>query len=293
MDPHSWLMLLLLVLVGIRWRKQRQVSGLFLWSAVAFVLAVLPSSGLIPVNQYRADRFVYLALAFGGLFCAGILQHIQRWRTYAALVSLVFIGFWTVQSYKYSEVWRSDLSLWSYVHGKDPFHPEANINIGSIAIRHGDLDTAEKYLERVFRKMPDSYHAWINLGLVWLYQAMQLSDDQPSNRRHVLIQKAEKAFRYTLSRYPEHTAMPLLGLAKIARIRGQHTQAEDFLRRGLNHKRTNVGILLELADLLKETKREEQASLLIRQYKPQFGHLPRFQQWIKKHLQAPPNTSTP
>jgi tetratricopeptide (TPR) repeat protein len=143
-----------MVLVGaallVAWRLRRRYPLLALGVLGAWV-AYLPTAGLVPLSNLRADRYLYLPslpllLAAAGLLVAG-LERVLRGpplfelpRPWIALaVLLVVLGLRTrVQG----RVWRNDLTLWSQGTAVAPRSPRAWNALAEARLRAGQRTAA-------------------------------------------------------------------------------------------------------------------------------------------------------
>ncbi len=91
------------------------------------------------------------------------------------------------------------------------------------------------------------------------------------------LAESEAAFRATAER-PEAA----LGLAELARARGEWTKAEDHLRRGLERAPDHVPLRVNLADLLRERGRDEEGERLLRAGLAGEGVAGAAREWLRK-----------
>ena len=160
-DPFPWVGVLAVAVavMSLRRRSWRISPGVFLLGA--FVLAVLPASGVVAVAHLRADRFYYLALAFGGLG-AGQLA-VTAWTRLGglatpalrgggrAVVGLLCVGLlaaWTTTTHRLIPTWRNQDAMWARVM---EIQPEKHFVLAVRAERRlaeGDPEGARRLLHR-------------------------------------------------------------------------------------------------------------------------------------------------
>lgn len=111
----------LLVIVVILSRK----NAAFAFGAIFFVLAILPTSNLVPIYNPTADRYFYLPLAGICIALAALLCRMKiptkKWFWPAIIISVgvyIFFGSFTIQRI---HVWHDNLSLWQDTTTKNPY----------------------------------------------------------------------------------------------------------------------------------------------------------------------------
>src|SRR5207247_2202123 len=140
------------------WRVRRTHRWLAL-GLLGGLAAYLPTFGLIPLTNLRADRYFYLpslplSLALAALLLAlvarvplvrdGLAFDLPRpWLAVAAV--LMVLG---VRSLHQGRIWRDDLALWSHATRVAGDSSRAWNNLAEAHLRRGDLRGAHAAVER-------------------------------------------------------------------------------------------------------------------------------------------------
>jgi tetratricopeptide (TPR) repeat protein len=267
LDPFSWIGVLLLVALVATRRRVLVAPRPWLVLGGAFLLALLPTAGVVRVSQLRADRFLYLPLAFVALGIAALAcRAIARRPRAGTAGTLLVLAALTWQSHTYSRVWGSDISLWKHVLAQDPQHALANGSLGAIAMEQGHFTLAKRLLDRSLGAAPHQATTWSNLGRWWRYRAGDgpLAVDAIDQRRHKLAQ-SKRAFERAVELDPRHAAaLGQLGL--ITWWLGDAESAETLLRRALAQPRCPAEAVKTLAALLARQGRADEARDAIATY---------------------------
>ncbi len=182
--PLSWLAaatLLLAIVALVGWRNRLPLTFFFVgW----FGLSLLPVANIIPIAVLRADRYLYLPMVGFALWAGAGLAHAQtgRWaslrrvrRVVSALpwLTVVMLG---ALSWRYTYVWRSDVTAWTRVVERHPWNARPYCLLGSayahrqaleaarlLAARSAEMDTAfdlpHQLLADIYRQLGDEESA--------------------------------------------------------------------------------------------------------------------------------------
>jgi tetratricopeptide (TPR) repeat protein len=279
LDPYCWAGVLLAVLLFMV--RRRAVASTPEWTLLGcFLLALLPTSGVVPVAQLRADRFLYLALAFAALALCHLLQRAVATRRWLWAVPLLVLPLLAWQSRRYAGIWRSEVTLWKHVLRQEPDHPMANGSLAAHALEQGRFEVAKPLLDRTLRLDPESAVAWSNLGRYWLH----VRGDHPDRQR---LDAARRAFRRAARLDPRFPS-PRVELARIAARRGERAAAVRLLREALSLPRCPPGAATLLGDLLWQGGREREARGVVEPYCRERPGLRVCAEWLAGHrLRSP------
>jgi protein O-mannosyl-transferase len=169
------------VLLALAWRGRRRHPWPALGLAAA-VVAYLPTAGLVPITNLRADRYFYLpalglCLAGAALLLAALARipwlrrPPWRWldlpRPWVVLsVLLLVLG---MRSLRQGRIWRSDLGLWQHAAAVAPASPRVWRGLAEARLRLGDARGAREAVERSLFIADDQWGREL-LGLVLLEQ---------------------------------------------------------------------------------------------------------------------------
>jgi tetratricopeptide (TPR) repeat protein len=215
-----------------RWRP---VSFGLLW----FVLALVPTSSIIPLGEVMNDHrmyfpFVGLALAVvwaGVLACQALGRRsagLQRLAIAAAIGALVLLAYGT---FRRNQVWKTEDSLWYDVTQKSPGNGRGLMNYGLTRMAAGDYATAETYFNRALKLLPAYSYLHINLGIL-----MNAKGDP---------QKAEPYFRKAIELSPA-LAQPYYHYGNFLVMNKRYAEAIPVLEKGLQYAPAFDGIIGQL-----------------------------------------------
>ncbi|MCC6748249.1 MAG: hypothetical protein IT371_11350 [Deltaproteobacteria bacterium] len=235
LDPFTWGSVLLGglgVALAVRFRI-RPPLALPLGLLGCFLLALLPTSGILPVSQLRADRFLYLPLAFAALLGGcGVSWLVRRVRA-VALAPILLLPLFAFGTHRYLETWRDDVALWRGVLAHDADHPVANGALGALALEQGELELADRLLRRSLARAPNLPTTWVNHGRLLRLRASPGGPRVGGGDPGALLREAGAAQRRALALDPRHaSAEHELGL--LALERGDASSALTHLQRCLS-----------------------------------------------------------
>lgn len=210
-----------------------------LWIALSLLpsLAVLLNPPIAPL----AERYLYIpSVAFCWLAGRGVAGlRSRRFLPSKALHALVavLVASAAICTFKRSEVWRDNVSLWADTAHKNPRDGFAQRNLGAALLERGHLDEGERALRSALEKrnaptglyaiysnlgtvamrrqqwqqaenfyrealqvLPGAADVTFNLGAAMLARAQSLAANHPD--RLSLIEKAHEAFAQTASASP-------------------------------------------------------------------------------------------
>ena len=160
-----------LAAVGLWNLRRRPLIGFgLLW----FLVALLPTANIVPIENLRADRYLYLPAVGFCLAAACCLLALAGWlasgrrnadRVFAGLLAclcLVYAGL----AFQRSRVWRDDLTLWQYTAARVPGSLRAQLGLMSAYQRAGRLDEALQVGREAARMSPTDWKLHLNLGLI-------------------------------------------------------------------------------------------------------------------------------
>lgn len=126
-----------------------------------FLLALAPTSGIVPLPAYVQDRYLFLPsvpLALGlGQAAAGWVRGRPERRRIATAVAAIALGGAAFATSRYAAAWTSDLALWSWAASRAPGDPTAQERLAHALLRRGrpeDVARAEELLRRALATDP-------------------------------------------------------------------------------------------------------------------------------------------
>jgi tetratricopeptide (TPR) repeat protein len=132
-----------------------------------YLLAVLPAANLlIPVGTIFGERLLYLpSVAFCLLVGWLAAQAFERVPVPATVVAAGIMGVLALQTIRYTEAWKSDLTLFTWAVESVPNSTKAHHKLGEEYLRAGELGPALRHLRRALEIAPDNEFAVVTLAL--------------------------------------------------------------------------------------------------------------------------------
>jgi tetratricopeptide (TPR) repeat protein len=156
------LALILLLIASLSFRKE----GLRRWQFAIgfFFVTLIPVMGIIPINQARADRFVYLPSVAASLVLAwgwdkGALR--PRLRVPVIAILTLWFGVFALRSFDYSKAFLNEQVLWQRVLEVNPNSFRAWANIGALHNNSGHPEEALPFVDRALAIKPEYPEGWI------------------------------------------------------------------------------------------------------------------------------------
>jgi Tfp pilus assembly protein PilF len=211
-DNAAWVFVLGMVafvsLIVWSYRRARLLS----FGLAAFLVLLLPTSSIVPINDAIAERRVYVPII--GLIIASIwaslwaIDHFRprleilrdpgKLRIATALI-LVVAG---VLSFERSKVWSSETLLWGDSVEKNPLNSKAHMGLGAAYVVHGQCADAVREFQTVERQAGTSEEITANLAAA--YQCNR-QPDLALNQLHTIVLKHPTAAMYDRIGYIEAT----------------------------------------------------------------------------------------
>ena len=156
---------------GLLWllRRERTVLLGIAW----FLLALAPTSQIIPHHIFRADRFLYLPLAGLAVAAGGGLAHLAargRWMRIASAAGVIVVAALAMISLRQVPLWRDGLMLFTYCVERTPGSASAHAGLGDSLMREGRYSEAAVHLAEAIRIDPTNSTPRFNLGNVRAHQ---------------------------------------------------------------------------------------------------------------------------
>jgi len=177
------------------WKVRRNGAEVFglLW----FLLALVPSSQIIPHHFIRADRFLYLPLVGLALAVSDGLRrlHGRSMVKYCMIiVGVLVLSVLAVRSARQVPVWRDSITLWTHCIRIDNQAPVAYYNRAVIHHRNGEIDKALADYSGAIESNPDYFEAYNNRGLI--YEKMGCIDKAISDYNMSILLEPNEADAY-------------------------------------------------------------------------------------------------
>lgn len=158
--------------LALAWRASRQretrpIAFGILW----FFIALLPTSGLVPLSEPMNDHRMYfplVGLILAVVWAAGLAvrRGAELARAPAATVAVVVLVAMACGTWQRNRVWRTEESLWLDATIKSPDNGRGLMNYGVIQMGKGRLAVADDYFARALQYTPDYSYLHVNIGVL-------------------------------------------------------------------------------------------------------------------------------
>ena len=239
-----------LVLV-LTWRRRQVVTSVFFW--IAWITIVSLPTFVVPLNVLVNERRLYLVLAGAIGLAAWLLSRLER-KTLAVRLSGICVIPLLLLTVDRNKVWATEQSLWLDAQMKAPLMSRPLLNLGRLFRTAGEVEKAERVINRALALEPESSAAWGKRALV------QMDSGQP--------QQAEASFRRALELQPGNLEAQI-NLATLLGRQDRLAEAlalyQAALSRSLNREETfnNMGTTLLRMNRFREAARAFRQALAI------------------------------
>ncbi len=153
--PVLGALFLLATSIFVWWRF---ASGTTAWVALGLAwvwLAFAPTSGLLPINHLRGERYVSLSLFGVAVLLPALLRSFSQWvgtpraRRVAIVVCATVVVAWAQRSVTRLPDWRSERALFEADIAGDPLYREGYLQLARLDVREGNFRGAKEHLERL------------------------------------------------------------------------------------------------------------------------------------------------
>lgn len=150
-------------------RKRKKV---LFFGMLFFIISLAPVYNIIPLRNPLAERYLYLPLAGFSIVLYGLIIPLEYTKKSRALmlICLLLTGIFCIMTIKRNRIWSSNYSLWADAVKKAPYSSRAHNNLGSVFLKHGQLNEAVKELKRAISISPDFAEGHNNLGYAYYLQ---------------------------------------------------------------------------------------------------------------------------
>jgi tetratricopeptide (TPR) repeat protein len=193
--PLVVISVLALSIVALRRAPVYAFAGLF------FFATILPVSGLLPIGDFAAERFLYIPSLAVCLAAAALCTALWHWRrTWGLVLSLLILLPWIAFTYRRNMDWRDSLAFWSQTVAASPRSTIAHNYLGLEFWYRGQYEPAIAQFEQVLQLDAEDQDAYNNLAGVYFSQER--------------YQEAEAYYRQAIALAPE-TALFHLNLGVV------------------------------------------------------------------------------
>ncbi len=154
--------LLVTLLAGLLVRRESLARWQF--AIVFFFVTLIPVMGLIPINQPRADRFVYLPSVATALTIAWAWDGLRaqpRWRTAGLAFMAATLGWFGWRSWDYAKTFQNDRALWEQVIMVNPQSYRGFANLAAAENNDGRADNGLVLIDKALAIKSQYPEGWV------------------------------------------------------------------------------------------------------------------------------------
>lgn len=155
-------------LIAFILRREKKV---WVFSFSWFFIFLLPQSGVLPINAFFAEHFIYLseyALFFVVVLAISEVLKNKRFIFYS--IFAIFTMFLSFACFSYAKTWSEPVRFYRWIIINSPNSFAAYNNLGDILEKKGLRGQARKHYLKALSINPDYVLAYNNLGESYLYQ---------------------------------------------------------------------------------------------------------------------------
>ncbi|MEW6074991.1 MAG: tetratricopeptide repeat protein [Candidatus Omnitrophota bacterium] len=170
LDPRALMgMFFCGAILGVMYLK-RNSSRLIVFSLGWFLLWLLPSLNLFPVNAYMAEHWLYLPsmgifIVIADIFCRAYAA--ARMRVVTVVFLLVVVALYSFLTTQQNEYWRHPVVFYKRTIRYNPQSARLYGNLGSTYRELGKFEEAVRAYEKALEVDPSFTGAYINLGIAY------------------------------------------------------------------------------------------------------------------------------
>ncbi len=180
-----WFLLgaVLVVFVYLFKNKQKYKTATFL--GLWFLIFLLPQSGIIPINAFVAEHFIYLSsISFSALLSFVLLKYLKKTVFIISLAGLLI--FYIMLTVSRNAQWKYPVVFYEELLKLSPYSFMAHNNLGLEFERRGQYEKAISQYKKAIEIMPDLLEAHSNLANLY-YKTARFKD---AEREYAIVEGA-------------------------------------------------------------------------------------------------------
>jgi len=166
-DPKVLLGIIIFVSLCVLIHKTRLTGSLIFFSSAWFLIALLPSSNLYPINAYMSEHWLYLpSIGCFLLLAKGIAYLYQKlqFKILSLAIVISLVAFYSYLTFAQNSYWSEPISFYQRTLKYAPRSARVYYNLAN-AFRHNGLnDKAVQYYYKTAEIEPQHADAYYNLG---------------------------------------------------------------------------------------------------------------------------------
>ena len=165
----------ILSLTTLSYKKEK----IWFFSWIWFFVALGPVSGIIPINAFIYEHWLYLPLigfsAFAGFYIDKFLIFLRSKNfaisySFFAISLIIYFSFFAVQSIRRNILWGDPVKFYEDTLRYSPLSVRIMTNLGNLYSEKGDLDKAEELFKRAIENPDGNIFAQPHYNLGNLYR---------------------------------------------------------------------------------------------------------------------------
>ena len=169
-DPRAIAGAALAVLSLFLFLRTRKNHPLLSFSLGWYLLFLLPQSGILPINAYMAEHWLYLPSAGIFLILAGAATRFFRRKDCQAIAAgafLVLTGFFSVLTIRQNATWRDPVTFYQRILSFSPRSARVMTNLAMHYLNHGRAPDAADLCERAVQVDPRNEKPFNTLSMAY------------------------------------------------------------------------------------------------------------------------------
>jgi tetratricopeptide (TPR) repeat protein len=159
-----WLSVLFLILCAAFLFMRRPAWSRWQFALGFFFVTLIPVMGIIPINQPRADRFLYLPSVAGALAVAWMWDWAgkePRWRAVCLAFLAASLTWFCWRAWDYSKTFRNETALWENAIAINPASYRSFANLAADANNTNHPQLGLELAEKSIALNPDYIEGWV------------------------------------------------------------------------------------------------------------------------------------
>lgn len=240
-------------------KREKGVS----FGALFFVITLVPVYNIVSMDNFIAERYLYLPAAgfalVAGTVIPSIISNLKSKFLYLLITVFTIAGLYSFAVIRRNGVWENEYSLWSDTVRKMPESARAHFGMGYSLFERGRIEEAIREYKNAIKLAPTYAHAYNNLGYLYAYQ----------DRFEEAIPHLETVLRLKPRHSEAHD-----NLGKIYTIQGRLDEAVWHFNEALNVTandpaiHTNLGFAYYRQGKIEEALQQYRISLELNQNNP-------------------------
>lgn len=229
-------------------------NRLFLFALLWFLVTLVPSSNIYPINAYMAEHWLYLPSV--GIFLIAsrgmcVLYDKTNLRGFSIILCIALLGFYSFLTFRQNAVyWREPEAFYQHTLKYAPDSFRANNNLGKLYHASGRTDEAIVLFKKAIEINPRDADSYNNLAAV---------SYEPGKNEQEIIRLFKKAVNHN----PTH-AKAYYNLGKLYGDIGDYEQAVPSLKKAIQLNPNYVEAYNKLGVVYGKTGKREEAIELIK-----------------------------